>query len=420
MKTNFHCHCPFYICCSCLLMVRLSSISKVLLCTAAILAFYVLTVQILSPSSFELPETEENRVILKQSDVQLLASHESKLETIDVVSTVKTIVSRSFKCDEIASTIDDYRSKSMVRAVLVRFPSSKARYYFVQFRWFYRSWIESETFTSDKWRTDLIVFIDGEFPKSTSDSLEKLNCRVENQRIDRHQNSRCILIKHKFFSERSSSERNFYFERYSSLDDIKKFDDKTDRLFAMHDFTSQISRTHPKLYDIIMVTTMNTFLTTQFGKYIPIKCSFLIGKMPDYTTWYGKTDDVLLFMDKLWMTLRVGKKDNDIHAVIEYESAIELLKDNLLFLSDQVDIPCDSTKTTYRTSIFHLKCYDHSTSLFSERIFRENAYDGYEKAPFNIFVAREYATLMALQSKIMSLEALESLAANVTHRSIKN
>ncbi|CAF4306009.1 unnamed protein product, partial [Adineta steineri] len=35
-----------------------------------------------------------------------------------------------------------------------------------------------------------------------------------------------------------------------------------------------------------------------------------------------------------------------------------------------------------------------------------------------IYVAREYATLMALQSKVMTLDALRSLAVNVTRREV--
>jgi hypothetical protein len=51
-------------------------------------------------------------------------------------------------------------------------------------------------------------------------------------------------------------------------------------------------------------------------------------------------------------------------------------------------------------------------------MFRENAYDGFHNEPFNIYIAREYATLMALQSKVMSLDDLHSLAVNITRRQV--
>jgi len=166
-----------------------------------------------------------------------------------------------------------------------------------------------------------------------------------------------------------------------------------------------------------MVTTMNTFLTTQFGKYLPIKCSFLLGTSPDYSTWYGQTEQILEFAHTLLFTLK-DPFGNRTNSSIDYSLTIQTLRKSLAFTEKQVDIPCDSKVTTYRTFIYHLKCYAHSTSLFSERMFRENAYDGYDKAPFNIYIAREYAVLMALQSKVMSLDDLHSLAVNVTRRAV--
>jgi hypothetical protein len=324
------------------------------------------------------------------------------------------ITQSPIKCHENLITIEQYRTRPIVRAVIVRFPSSKSDYYFVQFRWFYRSWIESETFTLDRWRTDLIILIDDQFPNTTRLLLQHLDCHEENQRKSRRQISRCILVNHKLYSQRSQSQRQFYIDKYSKLDRVKELYDNVDRLFAVYDYISQLNNSQTIMYDFLMVTTMNTFLTTQFGKYIPIKCSFLIGTSPDYTTWYGKIDQIIQFTDTLLLTL----KEDNTNLMIDFPSTIEKLEKTLLFTKDQVDIPCDSKQTTYRTSIYHIKCYSHSTSLFSERMFREKAYDGYEKEPFNIYIAREYATLMALQSKAMSLDDLHLLAVNVTRREV--
>ena len=163
-----------------------------------------------------------------------------------------------------------------------------------------------------------------------------------------------------------------------------------------------------------MITTMNTFLTTQFGKYIPLKCAFLLGIPPDYTTWYAKSNQIVLFLDTLLLTLN---RTND-KLLIDFSTTTDKLKSSLTFYQNQVDIPCDSKKTTYRTSIYHIKCYADSTSLFSEKMFRDGAYDGFDKEPFNIYIAREYAALMALQSKTLSLDDLHLLAVNITRREI--
>ncbi|CAF5186646.1 unnamed protein product, partial [Rotaria magnacalcarata] len=326
----------------------------------------------------------------------------------------QNVIESLIKCHDYSIPIEKYRSQSIVRGVIVRFPSFKSDYYFVQFRWFYRSWIESEMFTLDRWRTDIIILIDDKFPSSTRKLLENLDCHEKNQRTSRRQISRCILFNHKLFSQKSQSQRQLYLAKYPMLNPTNRLNVNIDRLFAIYDY---ITRNETNMYDLLMVTTMNTFLTTQFGKYIPIKCSFLIGTTPDYSTWYGKTDQINKFAHTLLSTLKQSGEGRK-NITIDFSSAIEKLKSTFLFIERQVDVSCDSKITTYRTSVYHLKCYAHSTSLFSERMFREKAYDGYEKEPFNIYIAREYATLMALQSKVMTLDDLHSLAINVTRRGV--
>jgi hypothetical protein len=189
-----------------------------------------------------------------------------------------------------------------------------------------------------------------------------------------------------------------------------------ERLLAIYEYIDRLNRTGTIRYDFLLITAMNTFLTTQFGKYVPMQCAFLIGRSPDYTTWYGKIDQVSRFVDRLLTHVNVSTT----RLVVDYSSTIDTLKSTMLFDEEHVDVPCDSVQTTYRTSIYHLKCYSHSTSLFSERMFRLHAYDGHEKQPFNIYIAREYAVLMALQSKVMSLDDLARLAVNVTYRDVAN
>jgi hypothetical protein len=398
-------------------MFRFKTISSLLFFAAAILVFFVLILHIFVPS-YSFPDNVINHADQSIPGFPFLPQgwiKEKSTTTIFIPAEPnREMTSPTIKCRETSVTIEQYRTRSIVRAVIVRFPSIKSDYYFVQFRWFYRSWIESEMFTLDRWRTDLIILIDDQFPNTTQTLLEHLDCHAENQRKSRRQISRCILVNHKLFSQRSSSERQFYIDKYIKLDRVKELDDNVDRLFAIYDYTSQLHNNQTVLYDFLMVTTMNTFLTTQFGKYIPLKCSFLLGTSPDYTTWYGKTNQIIQFVDTLLFTL------NEYNGTfsIDFLFTIEKLKKKFLFTEQQVDIPCDSILTTYRTSVYHLKCYAHSTSLFSEKMFRQKAYDGYEKAPFNIYIAREYAALIALQSKALSLDQLHSLAVNATRREI--
>jgi len=398
-------------------MFRFKTISSLLIFAAAVLVFFVFLLHFFAPS-YQYPDNTINHSDQRISGFPFLRQHWIKAQPTKIVS-IPVELNRDItlpitKCRENLITIEQYRSRSIIRGVIVRFPSLESDYYFVQFRWFYRSWIESEMYTLDQWRTDLIVLIDDQFPNKTRLLLEHLDCHEENHRKARRQISRCILVNHKLFSQRSQSELQFYIDKYRMFDRVKKLNDNVDRLFAIYDYITHLNSSEPLMYDFLMVTTMNTFLTTQFGKYIPLKCSFLIGRSPDYTTWYGKTDQIIQFTDILLSTLK--KEEGTLR--IDFSLTIENLTNILLFTTHQVDIPCDSKKTIYRTSIYHIKCYAHSTSLFSEKMFRENAYDGFHKEPFNIYIAREYATLMALQSKVMSLDDLHSLAVNITRRQV--
>ncbi|CAF1118634.1 unnamed protein product [Rotaria sp. Silwood1] len=400
-------------------MFRFKTLTSLLFSTAAILAFFVFFLHVLVPT-YEASDNIIYRTNKRFNHIRLLSRDWVKDQTTTVFISAepnRQITEPLIKCRENLVTIEQYRSRSIVRGVIVRFPSINTEYYLVQFRWFYRSWIESEMFTVDRWRTDIIILIDDKFPNTIQKLLEHLDCHIENQRASRRQISRCILINHKLFSQQSISQRQIYIDKYPIFNRVNELDDNVDRLFAIYDYMSQLNKTQPTMYDFLMITTMNTFLTTQFGKYIPIKCSFLLGTAPDYSTFYGKTDQIIQFVHTLLYTLKESN-GNQSYVLIDFQSTIEKLKTQLLFIEGQVDISCDSKKTTYRTSIYHLKCYAHSTSLFSERMFREKAYDGYEKEPFNIYIAREYATLMALQSKVMSLDDLHLLAVNVTRREV--
>ncbi|CAF1001854.1 unnamed protein product [Adineta ricciae] len=401
-------------------MFRLKTVSSLLVYGAAALVFLVFLLHFYTPSYHwndnglsEHPDIDSQFITFEVARKYPIVT---KKTTSTTTVTTKEVDRSLIECRDKALTIDHYRTRSVVRGVIVRFPSLRARYYFVQFRWLYRSWIESEMFTLDRWRTDLIILIDKEFDNETQQLLEHLNCRSENERTSRRQISRCILVQHQLYSERTQKERENYLKISPMLNRAGELSDNVDRLFAVHSYISRL-RTNETLYDILMVTTMNTFLTTQFGKYIPVKCAFILGTSPDYSTFYGQTEQVYEFVSTLLKTLKDPRIESKSSS-IDYASTIEALQTRFLFTEKQVDIPCDSTLTTYRTYIYHLKCYAHSTSLFSERMFRQNAYDGYDKEPFNIYVAREYATLMALQSKVLTLDALRSLAANVTRREV--
>ena len=402
-------------------MFRLRTVSSLLFYAAALLVSAVFILNSFTPSVAPIAKFDAHRDNSGTGGPRWFLfgwlSGEKRATTVFVPPRpIESVTGPAIPCRENFVSIEQFRSRVMVRAVVVRFPTTRSEYYFVQFRWFYRSWLESEMFTLERWRTDLVVLIDEQFSSQTRASLEQLNCRAKNERKNRRQTSRCILVQHLRLSQSSESTRQFYRERFPFFNRTTGLGENVDRLFAIYEYGRNLNQTQPNLYNMWLVTTMNTFLTTQFGKYIPLRCAFLLGAAPDYSTWYSKVDQILRFAHALLLTL----KEPFSGGSIDFPAAIQQLNSSILFVGDQVDIPCDSVKTTYRTSIYHLKCFSHSTSLFSERMFRENAYDGFDKQPFNIYIAREYATFIALQSKVASLESLQALAVNVTRRNESN
>ncbi len=70
-----------------------------------------------------------------------------------------------------------------VRGVVVYFPIEKFKEFILEFKWMYRSWIEMLKHEPNKWRTDLIVFIDMENVNNGHQDfiLSQLNCSLLNR-----------------------------------------------------------------------------------------------------------------------------------------------------------------------------------------------------------------------------------------------
>lgn len=394
--------------------------SSLLLYGAATLVCLVFLLHLLTPSQTSLDNHNERPNRRINDDIRFLTAKPPASPNVTSNPLVGANTNRSVtpfvECRDKALKIEQYRAQSVLRAVIVRFPSQQPEHHFVQFRWFYRSWIESEMFTLDRWRTDIIVLIDDDFDNTIHQSLEMLNCRADNRRNSRRQISRCIVVKHRLFAARSGPAEQAYQKKYPVLTATGDAMPSIDRVFAVYDYLTDANNNQTP-YDVVMVTTMNTFLTTQFGKYIPVNCAFVIGTQPDYSTWFAQREQIIEFADALLSSVDYSRALSN-NATIDTPAVVESLQKRFLFVQRQVDVPCDSTQTTYRTFIFHLKCYAQSTSLFSEKMFRLGAYDGFDKEPFNIYIAREYAVMMALQSKVWTLDALQILAVNVTRREV--
>ena len=88
-------------------------------------------------------------------------------------------------------TTHEYRIN---RAIIFYYPIEMSANFEPEFKWLYQSWIEMQKYEPDRWRTDLIFFIN---PKSGNNALELLqsyNCKFENKRVSREDRPLCRLI----------------------------------------------------------------------------------------------------------------------------------------------------------------------------------------------------------------------------------
>ncbi|CAK4691908.1 unnamed protein product, partial [Aphanomyces euteiches] len=133
--------------------------------------------------------------------------------------------------------------KSFVRAAVVFLPvGDEGERFLPQLRWFLRSWQHIQPSEPTLWRTDVVVFTNGPVPE-----LENMNCTVYNVRKTREEPNRCVLI-------------NTY-KRMRSAEFDYQFGDSIGVVAA--------DKPAVDIYDWILRTDMDTFLTPAFATWKP-------------------------------------------------------------------------------------------------------------------------------------------------------
>ncbi|CAK4846187.1 unnamed protein product [Aphanomyces euteiches] len=140
---------------------------------------------------------------------------------------------------------ENHQAASFVRAAVVFLPSGKLEAKFLrEFRWFRRSWVEMLKYQPETWRTDLIVFTDGD-----GKSLLPFNCTVDVIRTSSEDSSRCIIVPGYKTIDRNKNE---YALAYADSINVLTYD------------TSVLEP-----YDWILRTDLDTFLTPAFSNWAP-------------------------------------------------------------------------------------------------------------------------------------------------------
>lgn len=181
--------------------------------------------------------------------------------------------------------IDERNSSYILRAILVYYPAHQEKHYMPEIRWLYRSWLEMMEDESPYWRTDLIIYT-GNY----SSSLQQLGCILNQKRTNEYESPKCRVILYLRMSNRvisniSKTQQNvlinsslqpfFQINLNRSLEIVKHI-----ARYEYIDSVNIIAEAYPtyEIYDFILKTDIDVFITKQFAQYIPnIPESILVG-----------------------------------------------------------------------------------------------------------------------------------------------
>jgi hypothetical protein len=163
---------------------------------------------------------------------------------------------------------------SILRALLVFYPNDQELLFQPEFRWLYRSWTEMMINESSLWRTDLIVYaseyvsfftnLDCVYNEIRLNSEEKPKCRVFpytriKDRASKHEPS----SKYQIIDSQNSKLIYQHLRTYGYIDSINTVFEYDKSYF---------------MYDYILRTDMDCFLTYNFAFYVPYNNTLLVGR----------------------------------------------------------------------------------------------------------------------------------------------
>jgi hypothetical protein len=162
----------------------------------------------------------------------------------------------------------------VLRALLTFYPNDQKQVFEPEFRWFYHSWTEMMINESSLWRTDLIVYA------TDYDSIFKeLNCVHNQVRMNAEEKPQCrvfsyIRIKNRKSEHKSSTNYQIIDEKRSQLLHSYLHDyGYIDSINTVWEYYHSYS-----MYDFILRTDLDCFLTSNFALYVPYNHSLIVGR----------------------------------------------------------------------------------------------------------------------------------------------
>ncbi|KAF0711461.1 hypothetical protein As57867_005249, partial [Aphanomyces stellatus] len=306
-------------------------------------------------------------------------------------------------------------NETFTRAAVVFLPSTKdSTKFLTEFRWFHKSWDEMIRHQPPKWRTDIVVFTDG----NDVPLLRELGC-IDAIRTSANDSNACIVVPK--------------YKKVKSADFNYGFADSINVVAIDH------AATLP--YDWILRSDIDTFFTPVFGKWRPTKltvgsvggycfdgyntCDRLQGiarklNLTDPTvddvgsTWYGPAK-VIQECAKLSMHVinhlhlhefTDAEKNNGVDGWPRWHYGVLTMYSGHMAIphctkdiggfdkrNDLIDYPTYSTGKVSRHA--HLHTYQ-SGNQFNKFKFRAGDYDDQDLMSLDLTTVSDYATYMAL------------------------
>ena len=162
----------------------------------------------------------------------------------------------------------------VLRGLLLFFPEDQANEFSLELRWFYRSWIEMMRFESSWWRTDLIIF-----SKEHSTLFKELGCVFDQIRENFTEPTKCRVFPYVRVKDRSTKHEPS--SRYQVID--RKRSESLFQHLKGYGYIDSINtvleyNNSYSMYNYVLRTDMDCFLTTNFARYIPMKKSLIVGR----------------------------------------------------------------------------------------------------------------------------------------------
>ncbi|CAF0768936.1 unnamed protein product [Didymodactylos carnosus] len=368
-------------------------------------------------------------------------------------------------------------SDPVQRAVLTYYPYHQEEYFFPEIRWLYRSWLEMMLDEPDKWRTDLVIFT-----YKFSAAFKSLNC-INEIRKDVNEPPRCRIIlyipitlrndnntKNNFenaFADERTSQNNtsiltiphvFNKETFNNDRSISLY--RNLRTYGYIDSINAIYEGYStfQMYDYVLRTDIDIFITRNFSKYVPDPCILLTGGGgygTDYnrrklrriakdmelmhlnisgmgSTWYGPPYSAYLIANltldsMLYLAINEfsgPERDGKVGTILwpEWHYGVLLLYGQHLAINhlvaqrnlsvriahEMLDQSTTNNDTNYMKQNLRLvlHCW-HTDVPFSKFAFKMGHYNKTDPKQFiDKPTAQAYAMRIAIESRLMSLEQL--------------